>query len=112
MEYVKLILVLFSATGFWKLVEILIKYRYDKKVKIAQEKTLQAQAESQIVGNWIQWSQTLERRVKEVADENLAMVRQVKKQQERITELEEKVKKLVQENMTLHEEIKRLTDNT
>jgi hypothetical protein len=109
MEYVKLILVLFSATGFWKLIEILIKYRYDKKVKIAEERTLHAQAESQIVGNWIQWSQTLERRVKEVADENLEMVNLIKKQQERITELEQKVKQLVKENLLLHEEIKRLT---
>lgn len=65
MELWKIITLILGATGFWKLLEILVRLRTDKKVKLAEAINLHAQAENQIVANWIQWSQMLEKRIKE-----------------------------------------------
>lgn len=104
MDYLKLIAIFFSATGFWKLVEIIMRYRTDKRKQSAEIKNLSAQTESSIVGNWIQWSQTLEKRVKEleaVAEENKELQNQIENQRGRIAELEEKVEKFEKENQEL-----------
>ena len=53
MEIWKLIAIIVGAGGFWKLVEILIKLRMDKKLKSAETSNLYAQANSSIVNNWV-----------------------------------------------------------
>jgi cell shape-determining protein MreC len=108
MDYLKLIAVLFSATGFWKLVEFLFRYGLDKRRQSAEIRNLSAQAESHIVGNWIQWCQTLEKRVKEleaVAEENKELQNQIESQRGRIVELEEKVDALMKENEQLRSKL-------
>lgn len=112
MHTLNLIIILFSATGFWKLVEFLIQFRIDRRKRSAEIRNLHAQAESNIVDNWIQWSQTLEKRVKEleiVAHENKELKKQIESQRERIVELEGKVERVQQENVELHKQILELS---
>jgi septal ring factor EnvC (AmiA/AmiB activator) len=112
MDYLKLIAILFSATGFWKLVEMLVKFRSDNRKQSAEIRNLNAQAEKQISENWIQWSQTLEKRVKEleaVAEENHGLKKQIESQRERIVELEKKVEHVEKENEQLRNQLKELS---
>jgi len=113
--YWKVITLVFGATGVWKIIELLIRARFDRRLRTAETKSLHVQAEAQIVGNWIQWSQHLEQRVKEleaVADDNRKLMRKVQSQRDmieqqtqRIVELEQKVKTLQKENMALRKQI-------
>lgn len=112
MDYIKLIAILFGAAGFWKLVEIIVKSKSDKKKQTAEIRNLHAQAERHIVDNWIQWSQALEKRVKEletVAEENKELKKQIEGQRERIVELESKVERVEKENVQLHKQLKELS---
>lgn len=112
MDYIKLIAVLFSATGFWKLVEMIVKFRSDKRKQSAEIRNLNAQAEKHIVDNWVQWSQKLETRVKEleaVAEENQELKKQIESQRNRICELEGKVERVEKENVQLRNQIKELS---
>lgn len=112
MDYIKLIAILFSATGFWKLVELLIRFRSDNRKQSAEIRNLNVQSEKQISENWIQWSQTLEKRVKEleaVAEENKELEKQIDSQRERIVELEKKVDHVEKENEQLRNQLKELS---
>lgn len=112
MEYLKLIAVLFSATGFWKLFELLIRFRADNKKQQAEIKNLEASADKLASENWIQWSQTLEKRVKEleaVAEENKELKKQIESQRNRICELENKVEKVEKENEQLRNQLKEIS---
>lgn len=112
MDYIKLIAILFSATGFWKLVELVIRFRSDNRKQSAEIRNLNAQSEKQISENWIQWSQTLEKRVKEleaVAEENKELEIQIESQRERIVELEKKVEHVERENEQLRNQLKELS---
>jgi uncharacterized coiled-coil protein SlyX len=101
MEFAKLIAVILGATGFWKLVEILLKLRIDKRLKKAETTNLFAQANSQIVDNWVGWSQKLEQRVKELEGYNTEMRQTIDKQRNRINELEKHVGSLEKCNKEL-----------
>lgn len=112
MDYIKLIAVLFSATGFWKLVELIVKFRSDKRKQSAEIMNLNAQSERHVVENWVQWSQKLEARVKEleaVAEENHELKKQIESQRDRIVELEGKVERVEKENVQLRNQIKELS---
>lgn len=114
MDYLKLIAILFSATGFWKLVELVVKYRTDIRRQSAEIRNLDAQAQKQISDNWIQWSQKLENRVKEleiVAEENKELKKQIEQQRKRIVELESKVERVEQENQQLRNKLQELSKN-
>ena len=101
MDLIKLIAIIFGATGFWKLIEILLKFRIDKKLKKAETSNLYAQANAQVVDNWVGWSQKLEGRVKELEGYNTEMRDIISKQRNRITELEKHVEKLEKYNKEL-----------
>lgn len=112
--YLKIAGIIFSASGLWKLLELIFKARMDKKLKTAQEKNLYAQTQDHIVGNWIQWSQHLEQRVKElesVATENQKLTQMIETQKGRISQLEAKVKSLESENKSLKRQIIALKKN-
>lgn len=112
MEYGKLIAILFGATGFWKLAELILHFIANKKRQSAEINNLKAQTEANIVGNWIQWSQTLEKRVKEletVAEENKELQNQIESQRERIVELESKVERVEKENEDLRDQLRELS---
>ena len=113
--YWKIITLVLGTTGIWKIIELLIRAKFDKRLRTAETKNLHVQAEGQIVGNWIQWSQHLEQRVKElevVAKENRKLMKMVESQsgmiesqKNRIFELEQKVKTLQKENLALRKQI-------
>src|SRR3990172_168241 len=112
MEYLKLIAILFSATGFWKLVEMLVKFRSDNRKQAAEIRNLNAQAEKLTSENWIEWSKTLEKRVKEleaVAEENKELKKQIESQRNRICELENKVEKVEKENEQLRNQVQEIS---
>ncbi len=114
MEYGKLIAILFGATGFWSLVEFLLRFYANKRKESAELRNLQAQTESSVIKNWIQWSQTLEKRVKEleaVAEENKELKKQIDSQRLRIAELESKVEKVEKENESLLSQLRGLSNN-
>ncbi len=114
MEYGKLIAILFGATGFWSLAEFLIRLYANKRKESAELRNLQAQTESSVIKNWITWSQTLEKRVKEletVAEENKELKKQIESQRKRIVELETKVEKVEKENESLLTQLRGLSNN-
>jgi cell shape-determining protein MreC len=115
MNYIELITILFGASGFWKMVELIITSRNNRKKSYAELKNLQADAESQIVQNWIQWTQTLEKRIKElegVEKENRELQREIQQQFIRLGALERKVEELARENKELRKELEDLSKNT
>ena len=112
MELIKITAAILGATSFWKLVEIIVKFRADKRKQSAEIRNLNAQAERHIVDNWVQWSQTLEKRVKEleaVAEENQELKKQIENQRNRICELEGKVERVEKENVQLRNQLKELS---
>lgn len=108
MELWKIITLILGATGFWKLLEILVRLRSDKKVKLAEAINLHAQAENQIVANWIQWSQMLEKRIKESEEHTEALQKVIENQRKRIQDLEKKVVHMEKQNKELINELKRI----
>jgi septal ring factor EnvC (AmiA/AmiB activator) len=101
MEIWKLITIIVGASGFWKILDLLIKYRSDKKLKSAEANNLYATAQNSIVGNWVQWSHTLEKRVKESEDHTAAMEEIIEKQRKQIRCLERKVAEMERKNKEL-----------
>ena len=108
MEIWKLIPIIIGAGGFWKLVEIFTKSRMEKKLKSAETSNLYAQANSSILNNWVQWSQKLEKRVKESEDHTTAMKEIIEKQRKQIKCLEQKVDLMEKKNNELLMELKEL----
>ena len=108
MEAWQIILGVLGATGFWKLVEILLKLRSDRKLKSAEARNLNATTQTQIVENWVQWSHKLENRVKEFEEHTEELEKVIDKQRKRIRCLEEKVEKMEGENEELLKELNEL----
>ena len=111
MEIWKLITIIVGASGFWKVLDLLIKYRSDKKLKSAEANNLYASAQNSIVGNWVQWSQTLEKRVKVSEEHTAAMEEIIEKQRGQIRCLERKVAQMEKKNKELLKTINELTGN-
>ena len=119
--YWKIITLALGTTGLWKVIELLFKVRLERKLREAETKNLQVQAEGQIVGNWIQWSQHLEQRVKEleaVANDNRKLMEKVESQRKmidsqkgRIVKLEKKVEILTKEKTALEKEVTQLRND-
>ena len=111
MDYFKLIAIILGATGFWRLVEVFLNYRQERKLKHAQAYSFHTQAQDTVVENWVQWSQKLEQRVAEleaVSSENKELKAQIERQRVRIKQLEKKVEALCLENKQLKAELDRL----
>lgn len=112
MDYVNLIAILFSATGFWKLVELVIRFRSDNRKQKAEIKNLEASTDKIASEKWRLWCEALERRVKEletVATENKELKKQLMSQRNRICELENKVKKVEEENKQLRNQLREIS---
>lgn len=107
----KLTGVILGATGLWKIVELFIQYRLDRHIRVAKLQNLHVNTENQLTDNWIQWSQHLEQRVKEleaVSDENLLLTEKIELQRQSLILLESKVESLEKENAVLKSALRKL----
>ena len=100
MDLIKLIGIVFGATGFWKLVELLFQYRTQQQLKKAEIRNLNAQSNNQVVENWVQWSEKMEKRILQLENKNTIMNQTITKQRERINELQRYVDQLEEEVKT------------
>ena len=109
LDYIRLIAVIFGAAGFWKLLEIIVKFRPDKRKLTAEVRHLHAQSKKNVVDSWAQWCQVLEKRVKEleaVGEENKELKKQIGNQGKINSDLEKKVVRLEAENNRLLNQLK------
>ena len=88
MELYKILAIVLGATGFWKLIELLLQYGVQKRLKNAEIRNLNAQANSLVIDNYKLWSENMEKRLKELESKNALMNETIIKQRDRITELE------------------------
>lgn len=99
-ESAKIMALVVGATGFWKLLEMLFergKYR-------AEINQLNAQVHTQIISNWVSWSQKLEERVRFLENHN-------EEQRKQIEELELQVTELEKQNESLRDSIAKFNYN-
>jgi peptidoglycan hydrolase CwlO-like protein len=82
--------IVFGATGFWKLIEVLLQFRMQKRLKNAEINNLNTQANSLVVENYKLWTENMDRRIKELESKNSSLETTVGKQRERILKLESK----------------------
>lgn len=94
MDVLKLLAIVLGATGFWKLIEILLQYGMHKRLKNAEIRNLNIQANSLVVENYKLWSENMEKRLKQLESKNALMNKTITKQRDRITELERYVDQL------------------
>ena len=97
MELYKILAIVLGATGFWKLIELLLQYGVQKRLKNAKIRNLNAQANSLVIDNYKLWSENMEKRLKELESKNALMNETIIKQRDRITELEKYVDQLEEE---------------
>ena len=107
-DLIQLIAIILGATGFWKLIEMLVQFRAEKRIKSAEAKSIHAQVDTQIVTNWVQWSQKLEARVGELEGRNKELNTITINQRNRITELEGVVADLKAVNKRLTNQLNQL----
>ncbi|WP_025741890.1 hypothetical protein [Aquimarina pacifica] len=93
MEYLKLIIALFCATGFWRGLEFLFQHQLNKKFKKAEIRNLNEQSNDKVISNWITWSDKMEERIEELEKDNKEMRQIILKQREKINVLEAELKK-------------------
>lgn len=94
MDVFKIIAIVLGATGFWKLIELLLQYGMHKRLKNAEIRNLNIQANSLVVENYKLWSENMEKRLKQLESKNALMNKTITKQRDRITELEKYVDQL------------------
>jgi septal ring factor EnvC (AmiA/AmiB activator) len=99
--YEIIIAVALSATGFWRIIEML----FERNKYKAETLNLYAQVNSHVITNYIAWSQKLEERVKELEGRNNEMDTTIQRQKQKIQELEKQISQLEERNITLMEEI-------
>ena len=96
-EMIKLMLVILGATGFWKFIELVLQYGVQKRLKKAEIRNLDVQANNLVVENWVQWSEKMEKRIVQLENKNTAMNKTITRQRERINELQKYVDQLEEE---------------
>ncbi|MFC4636483.1 hypothetical protein ACFO3O_21435 [Dokdonia ponticola] len=97
MDIAKIIIVIFSATGFWKLIELLVQFKGQNRLKDAEIHNLQVQGNSLIIENYKMWSENMEKRLKELEDKNTEMTEIITEQRKKIEKLEKYVDQLEEE---------------
>jgi len=94
MDLLKILAIVLGATGFWKLVEVLLQYGMQKRLKNAEIRNLNIQANSLVIDNYKLWSENMEKRLKQLESKNTLMNKTITKQRDRITELEKYIEQL------------------
>ncbi len=96
MEYLKLAGIFIGASAFWKAIEALLHFGVQKKLKKAEVRNLNEQANEKVIGKWIVWSEKMEARIDEVEKDNKEMKQIVISQRTRINDLEKNNKEMKQ----------------
>lgn len=97
MDLIKILAIVLGATGFWKLIEVLLQYGMQRRLKNAEIRNLNVQANSLVVENYKLWSENMEKRLKQLESKNTLMNKTITKQRDRITELEKYIEQLEDE---------------
>ena len=98
-----------GATGFWKLIDLVLKYRTDKRLKNAEIENINASTEKQIIDNWVTWAQNLEVRLKNSDDLNERLYKKIECLEKKMKEVVKKNKELIAEITELKKEGKNVT---
>ena len=104
MTKIELISILFGANGLWKLAELYLKGRSEKKKREAEMTNLHAQTNHLMLENWIEWSARLENRVKELESKLNEMTSEAEKKDELLLTKEQQIMALTEENRQLKTE--------
>lgn len=104
----KLIAVIFGSIGFWKIIEVLLKYRMEKAFKKAETSDIYAQANTKIISNWIKWSEKMEHWIKNLETENTNLKNVILQQEKQINDLEQRLQRLEKSNFDLSETLKKM----
>ena len=94
MEHWKLAGVIVGASAFWKVIESVLHFGVQKRLKKAELRNLNEQANEKVIGKWIVWSEKMEARIDEVEKDNEEMKQIVISQRRRINELEKNNKEM------------------
>ena len=98
MELAKIITLVFGAiAGLWKLLDVVLKYKVDKKIKEAELKSIKATTKKDIVENWVLWSQNLEKRLEDTEKRLKESENLNKQMRTKMNVLERQVKALKEE---------------
>lgn len=98
---IKILAIIFSAAGFWKFVELILKFRIERGLKRAETGNVYAQANSQIVKNWMEWSEELKNKVKELEQVISDQKHRIDSLEDRVVQLEAHNRELLMELNTL-----------
>ncbi|WP_430409258.1 hypothetical protein [Kordia sp.] len=105
MSLVKICAIIFGATGFWKLVEMLFQFRMNKRFKNAEINNLNAQANSLVVENYKLWTENMDRRIKELESKNFSQRERIGKLENNNAEMSQTILKLENKNAEMNKTI-------
>jgi len=107
MTLLKIFAIVFGATGFWKLIEILLQFRTQKRLKNAEINNLNTQANSLIIENYKLWTENMDTRIKELENKNTSMGKTITQYRSRIIKLESNNAEM---NLTITKQRDRITE--
>lgn len=105
MSLVKICAIIFGATGFWKLVEMLFQFRMNKRFKNAEINNLNTQANSLVVENYKLWTENMDRRIKELENKNFSQRERIGKLENNNAEMSQTILKLENKNAEMNKTI-------
>lgn len=105
MSLVKICAIIFGATGFWKLVEMLFQFRMNKRFKNAEINNLNTQANSLVVENYKLWTENMDRRIKELESKNISQRERIGKLEAKNTEMSQTIINLESKNAEMNQTI-------
>lgn len=94
MDILKIIALILSSAGIWKIIELLLHFKSENRLKNAEIRNLHVQANSLVVENYKMWSEKMEKRLKQLEDKNAEMSKTIIEQRQRILDLENYVEEL------------------
>ena len=108
MDYIKITGIILGAKGLWMLIDSIIKWRSDKKLKHAEARNFFAQANKEVVSSFLQLSQELKEQMQRQKERIDELEKSVEDEKKRNDELEELISKLEQRNQELDSELNKL----
>lgn len=100
MDVLKVVIGILSATGLWKLIELLLSFRIQNRLKNAEINRIHVQANSLIIENYKMWSDNMEKRLKELENKNAENTKIITEQRIKIDKLQGYVGQLEEEIKT------------